>query len=88
MLRLIFCIVCSLALVCCTKPAIDETGDPESEYVNLSEDGYANCYIVSKEGAYALLLLAVIAVSQLGILLLLKFCGNRAIITRFQHHLH
>ena len=53
MMRLIFCIVCSLALVCCTKPAIDETGDSESEYVNLSEDGYANCYIVSKEGAYA-----------------------------------
>ena len=51
MTRILFFIVCSVALVCCTKPVIDVA--PESEFVNLSAEGYANCYVVSKEGAYA-----------------------------------
>ena len=53
MTRILFFIVCSVALVCCTKPVIDEMGVPESKFVNLSAEGYANCYVVSKEGAYA-----------------------------------
>ena len=51
MRRFISFIVCSVVLFGCSKPSIDEA--PESEFVNLSEEGYANCYIVSKEGAYA-----------------------------------
>lgn len=53
MTRILFFIVCSVALVCCTKPVVDEMGVPESEFVNLSAEGYANCYVVSKEGDYA-----------------------------------
>ena len=51
MKRFISFIVCCVVLFGCSKPSIEEA--PESEFVNLSEEGYANCYIVSKEGAYA-----------------------------------
>ena len=52
-LLLICLFSCALLSAGCQKSSMDDVDDSGSEVVNLSQDGYANCYIVSKEGAYA-----------------------------------
>ena len=52
----LFCLilVASVLLIsACSKHVDDTAGGADNEFIDLSLEGYANCYIVSKEGAYA-----------------------------------
>ena len=48
----IFLFSCLLVSTSCKKLPVDDISNSESEPVNLSAEGYANCYVASDSGSY------------------------------------